>query len=76
MLFRSTTRDATAAARGTLERLLAWIAGTHGIDPQGSSLYINPVSGLQATFPNITGHRDVAATGCPGGAFYTTLPTS
>ena len=70
-----TTRDATPAARSALEDLLAWEADRHGIDPQGSSLYINPVNGTQATFPNIAGHRDLAATECPGGAFYATLPT-
>jgi N-acetylmuramoyl-L-alanine amidase len=70
-----TNQDATPAARSALERLIAWIDSSHGIDPQGSSLYTNPVSGLQATFPNIAGHRDVAATECPGGSFYTTLPT-
>ena len=42
---------------------------------QGSALYTNPVSGTQATFPNIAGHRDLAATECPGGTFYATLPT-
>src|SRR3954454_14068584 len=68
-------QDATAAARGALERLLAWEADHHGIDPQGASLYTNPVNGTQATFPNIAGHRDLAATECPGGAFYATLPT-
>jgi hypothetical protein len=67
-------QDATPAARSTLERLLAWEADHHGIDPQGASLYTNPVSGTQATFPNIAGHRDVAATECPGGTFYATLP--
>lgn len=70
-----TNQDATPAARSALERLIAWIDSTHGIDPRGSALYINPVSGLQATFPNIAGHRDVAATECPGGSFYATLPT-
>jgi hypothetical protein len=70
-----TNQDATPAARGALERLIAWIDSSHGIDPQGSALYTNPVSGLQATFPNIAGHRDVAATECPGGSFYATLPT-
>jgi hypothetical protein len=70
-----TNQDATAAARSALERLIAWIDSSHGIDPQGSALYTNPVSGLQATFPNIAGHRDVAATECPGGSFYATLPT-
>jgi hypothetical protein len=70
-----TNQDATPAAKGALERLIAWIDSTHGIDPQGSLLYTNPVSGLQATFPNIAGHRDLAATECPGGVFYATLPT-
>jgi len=70
-----TNRDATPAARGALERLIAWIDSTHGIDPQGASLYTNPVNGAQATFANIAGHRDVAATECPGGTFYATLPT-
>jgi N-acetylmuramoyl-L-alanine amidase len=69
-----TNRDATPAAHEALERLLAWEADHHGLDPQGSSLYTNPVSGSQATFANIAGHRDVAATECPGGVFYSTLP--
>jgi hypothetical protein len=69
-----THQDATPEARDALTRLLAWIAGGHGIDPHGSSLYVNPVSGTQATFANIAGHRDVAATECPGGVFYATLP--
>jgi hypothetical protein len=68
-------QDATPAARDALERLLAWEADEHGIDPLGSALYTNPVSGQQATFPNIAGHRDVAATECPGATFYATLPT-
>jgi hypothetical protein len=70
-----TDRDATPAARSALERLLAWESDHHGIDPQGSSLYVNPVSGTQATFSNIAGHRDLAATECPGGKFYASLPT-
>jgi N-acetylmuramoyl-L-alanine amidase len=69
-----TSRDATPAASDALERLLAWEADHHGINPQGSSLYTNPVNGSQATFANIAGHRDVAATECPGGVFYSTLP--
>jgi hypothetical protein len=69
-----TNQDATPAARNALTRLLAWIAGGHGIDPHGNALFTNPVSGTQATFPNIAGHRDVNATECPGGIFYATLP--
>jgi hypothetical protein len=70
-----TNQDATPAARSALEHLIAWIDDAHGIDPQGNALYTNPVSGTQATFPNIAGHRDLAATECPGGVFYGTLPT-
>src|SRR5919199_1068975 len=69
-----TTQDATPAARSALESLIAWIDDGHAIDPQGASLYTNPVNGTQATFANIAGHRDVAATECPGGTFYSTLP--
>ena len=64
------------ALLGTLtsqDALNDYIAGIG--DPQGSSLYTNPVSGTQKTFPNIAGHRDVNATECPGGVFYATLPT-
>ena len=70
-----TNQDATPAARSALEHLIAWIDDSHAIDPQASTLYTNPVSGTQATFPNIAGHRDLAATECPGGVFYATLPT-
>jgi hypothetical protein len=69
-----TNQDATPAARDALGRLLAWEADEHGLDPMGSTLYTNPVNGTQATFPNIAGHRDVAATECPGDVFYATLP--
>jgi hypothetical protein len=70
-----TGQDATPAARQALVRLLAWEADRHGIDPQGASLFTNPVSGTQLQFPNIAGHRDVNATECPGGVFYGTLPS-
>lgn len=69
-----TNVDATAAARDAVERMLAWKADRHGIDALGSSLYTNPVNGTQRTFANIAGHRDLAATECPGGSFYSTLP--
>jgi hypothetical protein len=69
-----TATDATAAARDAVERMLAWKAARHGIDPHGATLYTNPVNGTQRTFANISGHRDLAATECPGGAFYDTFP--
>ncbi|HUG48188.1 MAG TPA: peptidoglycan recognition family protein, partial [Candidatus Limnocylindria bacterium] len=64
------TKDATPAARAALVRLLAWKAERHGIDPEGGGLYTNPVSGSAKVAPNITGHRDWAATLCPGERFY------
>ena len=70
-----TNQDATPAARAALEQMLAWKAERHSIDPLGSSLYTNPVSGVQKTNANISGHRDWAATECPGGAFYGTFPS-
>ncbi|MCA1700881.1 MAG: N-acetylmuramoyl-L-alanine amidase, partial [Actinobacteria bacterium] len=69
-----TDQDATPAARNALEQLLAWESERHGIDPQGSGVYTNPVNGTQKAFANIAGHRDVVATECPGGVFYSTLP--
>ena len=70
-----TTHDATPAAREALERLLAWESSRHGIDPQATEPFVNPVSGATITTPNIAGHRDYAATACPGDTFYATLPT-
>jgi uncharacterized protein with LGFP repeats len=69
-----TTQDATPAARDALERLLAWEASRNGIDPRGTDTFVNPVSGATITTPNIAGHRDYAATACPGDTFYPTLP--
>ena len=69
-----TSRDTTAAARDALERMLAWKAERHGLDPEATSLYTNPVNGTQKTIPNISGHRDVSSTECPGDTFYATLP--
>ena len=68
-------RDATAAARDALERLLAWKAERHRIDPRLSSVYTNPIDGTQRTFRNLAGHRDVNSTACPGDTFYATLPS-
>ena len=74
LLGKLVDRDATAASGDALERILAWKAERHAIDPRGSSLYTNPVNGTQRTFANISGHRDLAATECPGSVFYSTLP--
>jgi hypothetical protein len=70
-----TNKDATPAARESLERLLAWEADQHGIDPHGASPYTSS-SGTTSSFPNIAGHRDTGrSTACPGDTFYKTLPS-
>jgi hypothetical protein len=69
-----TTQDATPAARDALTRLLAWEASRNGINPEATEAYVNPVSGATITSANIAGHRDYAATACPGDTFYPTLP--
>ena len=70
-----TSHDATPAARDALTRLLAWEASRNGINPEATEAFVNPVSGATITTPNIAGHRDYAATACPGDTFYPTLPT-
>jgi hypothetical protein len=69
-----TSHDATPAARNALTRLLAWEASRNGINPEATETFVNPVSGATITSPNIAGHRDYAATACPGDTFYPTLP--
>ena len=65
----------TTAARTALVNLLAWKAERHGIDPKGSSTYVNQSDGTTKVLYNISGHRDVNATACPGQLFYNTFPT-
>jgi hypothetical protein len=59
-------REPTAAARHSLTLLLAALAGWCRIDPLATVDYVNPISGLRRTVPAIAGHRDWAATDCPG----------
>ena len=65
----------TLAARTSLEKLLAWEAERHGIDPLTSSLYTNPDTGITKVLNHISGHRNVGNTDCPGALFYPTFPT-
>ena len=53
-------------------RVLAWKAGQKGIDVGVSEPFTNFI-GQTSTFPNITGHRDLGITECPGVAFYSKL---
>jgi len=67
-------RQPTNAARNALERLLAWKLERHGLDPLGASTYTNPILGTSTFLKNISGHRNVNPTACPGNAFYPKFP--
>ncbi|MGH9887716.1 MAG: hypothetical protein ACREBE_19450, partial [bacterium] len=41
---------------------------------KGKSTYVNPADGTTKLIYNISGHRDVSVTACPGQAFYNTFP--
>jgi len=74
----------SAAARGALERLLAWKLSLHGLPAQGSvAVQVNPAGASYSRFPanarvslpRIAGHRDGDSTECPGDALYGELPS-
>ncbi|HEU5486517.1 MAG TPA: peptidoglycan recognition family protein [Microlunatus sp.] len=69
-----TAAGPTPAARLALTRVLAALAGATGLDPLGTTAYVNPISGATRTVRTLAGHRDWAATECPGNAFYPSLP--
>ena len=70
-----TSTAPTAASQSVVKDLIAELAARHGIDPNGSGTYVNPVNGVTWTGPNVPGHRDWEATECPGGALYALLPS-
>jgi hypothetical protein len=61
------------AATASLVHLLAWKAGPRGIDPVGADQFTPFGSSSSETFPNITGHRDLGNTACPGDRTYAML---
>lgn len=61
-----TSRLPTTAARQSLTKLLAAICDWRSIDPLARVKYVNPISGATRTVATIPGHRDWAATLCPG----------
>ena len=64
----------TPAARESLVKVLAALASTTRLNPLGTTNYVNPISGATRTVSTIAGHRDWAATQCPGNTFYPMLP--
>ncbi|HEX2089438.1 MAG TPA: peptidoglycan recognition family protein [Actinomycetota bacterium] len=70
-----TSGPVPAAARASVVDHVAWEAERHGLDPLGTSVYTDPSNpGFSISVANISGHRDWAATECPGGVFYSNLP--
>ena len=74
LLGNFTSVQPPAAQRIALEQLLAWKLERHGLNPLGASTYTNPQLGNSKWLYNISGHRNVNATACPGNAFYATFP--
>ncbi|HUR48101.1 MAG TPA: N-acetylmuramoyl-L-alanine amidase [Acidimicrobiales bacterium] len=66
---------APVAATAAVSRLLSWKLPFHGSDPasqsaiqsKGSTRY---AEGQVVTLPNVSGHRDVSQTSCPGNRLY------
>jgi hypothetical protein len=69
-----TSAGPTPAARLALTRMLAALARVTALDPLGTTAYVNPISGATRTVHTLAGHRDWAATECPGNTFYPMLP--
>lgn len=70
-----TSTSLPGPARSALIDHLAWESERHGLAPEGSSVYVNPVNGSQKAAANISGHRVWVATECPGETFNTALPS-
>ncbi|MGH9039861.1 MAG: N-acetylmuramoyl-L-alanine amidase, partial [Acidimicrobiia bacterium] len=63
----------SSKAMDAVERMLAWKADRHDVDPEGADPF-TPSDGVPRKFPNIAGHRDAGQTACPGNRLYPELP--
>jgi hypothetical protein len=73
LLGNFTTQQATPAARAALVTVLASLGRVCRIDPESVITYVGP-TGNTRTVLGVSGHRDRAATECPGNSFYPQLP--
>ena len=63
----------------SLENLIAWKFGIHGLNPKGTTVYTAGAGsywadGTKVTLPTIVGHRDTSSTECPGDLVENLLP--
>jgi hypothetical protein len=65
----------TPAALQGVGRLVASLAARHDLQTNGMTDYVNPVNGRARTVHTVAGHRDWAATACPGQTLYDRLPS-
>lgn len=75
-----TSTAPSGAAVNAVGQLLGWKLPLHGVDPQESVQFTSGGSnkypkGTVVTVPNISSHRDVGQTSCPGQLLYEKLPT-
>lgn len=73
-----TAATPSAEATAAIAALVAWKAGVHHFDPLGSGEAVSGGSsryeaGVVVTLPNLSGHRDVSSTTCPGDGPYALL---
>lgn len=77
------SRPISPAARGALQRLLAWKLALHSVPAEGQvTVMVNPAGSVYSRFPanarvslpRIAGHRDGDTTDCPGDVLYRELP--
>ena len=68
-----TSRLPTAAALNSLTAVLAGLARVGRIDVLGSTTYTSTANSTTRTARNLAGHRNWAATECPGDLFYPQL---
>lgn len=73
LLGNLTNQGPTPAAHATLVTVLASLARVCQIDPQVVVNYVGPTGATRSVL-GVSGHRDWAATECPGNNFYPQLP--
>ena len=66
--------DPSPAMISALLTLMTWKCARWGIDPLGSSAYVNSNGSRVTGLENICGHRDTYATACPGSTVEAMLP--